>query len=309
MNDKKQVIKRIDLTIKKETGRLDKVLAHLLTDYSRSQIQQWIEEGLVQVNEQIVKKNKRRIEAGDQIVIDIPAPEEVSLVAEDISLDILYEDQDLAVINKPSGLVVHPAPGHPSGTLVNALMYHIKDLSGINGELRPGIVHRLDKDTSGALVVAKNDTAHRFLSAQLKDRSMKREYVALVHHAFPHDSGTIDAPISRDQQDRKKYTVDSQGKEAVTHFKVVENIGDFSLVRAKLETGRTHQIRVHFQSIKHPVYGDAMYGPKNSVADSGQYLHAYRLGFIHPQTKEYLEFEAPLPSYFQEKINQLIEQK
>lgn len=286
-------------------GRLDKVLADELADISRSQIQLLISQGRVEVNGEICELNKYKVTPGDTVCIELLEPEVVSMTPEDIPLDIIYEDSDLAVVNKPSGMVVHPAPGHASGTLVNALLYHLDDLSGINGELRPGIVHRLDKDTSGGLVIAKNDRAHQFLSEQLKDRSMKRVYMALVHGAFPNESGTIDAPLGRDAHDRKKYTVDKDGKEAITHFRVIENIGEYALVLAQLETGRTHQIRVHFKYIGHPVVGDEVYGPSNTLKGFGQYLHAYQLGFIHPTTKEYMEFTADLPAEFQKKIDEL----
>lgn len=301
-----KVIKEIlTLQVEVKKARLDKVLAEMLSDYSRSQIQHWIHAGLVQVNGVVCVLNKYQVTAGDQIIIAIPQPEYTDVQPENIPLHVLYEDTDLAIINKVSGMVVHPAPGHSSGTLVNALLYHLDDLSGINGEIRPGIVHRLDKKTSGALVIAKNDRAHRDLSNQLKERSMKREYLALIHGEFSNASGTINAPIKRDSHNRQKYTVASGGKEAITHFEVVEHLGDYTLVRAQLETGRTHQIRVHFRYIHHPVVGDELYGPSNKKKGFGQYLHAHRLGFIHPSTREYMEFIAPLPQPFEQLLTTL----
>jgi len=227
-------------------------------------------------------------------------------VPEDIPLDIAYEDHDVVVINKPRGMVVHPAPGHSSGTVVNALMYHCKDLSGINGELRPGIVHRIDKDTSGLLMAAKHDQAHASLAAQLKDHSVTRKYIAIVHGNIAHDHGTIDAPIGRDAGDRKMYTVtDKNSKHAVTHFMVLERFGDYSMVELKLETGRTHQIRVHMKFIGHPLVGDPMYGRSKGMQMDGQALHAAVLGFVHPMTEKYLEFEAPLPVDMEHLLDRL----
>ncbi|RUT36360.1 RluA family pseudouridine synthase [Paenibacillus zeisoli] len=276
--------------------RIDKYVKECLTeDYSRSQIQLWIEEGHVTVNGNPVKSNYKLAE-GDLVSVTIPEPSSVEIVPENIPLDVYYEDSDMIVVNKQRGMVVHPAPGHSSGTLVNALMYHCKDLSGINGELRPGIVHRIDKDTSGLLMAAKNDKAHASLAAQLKDHSVTRKYYALVHGNVTHDQGTIDAPIGRDTYDRKMFTVtERNSKTAVTHFHVAERFGDYTLLELKLETGRTHQIRVHMKFIEHPLVGDPLYGRSKGIKMNGQALHAAVLGFIHPSTGEYLEFSAPIP--------------
>lgn len=236
----------------------------------------------------------------------IPDLEELDAVAEEMDLDIYYEDKDVLVVNKPSGMVVHPAPGHVSGTLVNGLMAHCKDLSGINGVMRPVIVHRIDKDTSGLLMVAKNDMAHEKLVQQLVDKTVTRKYQAVVHGVIPHDFGTIDAPIGRDKKDRQSMTVtDSNSKNAVTHFRVIERFKAFTLVECQLETGRTHQIRVHMKYIGFPLAGDPKYGPKKTLKLDGQALHAGLLGFIHPRTNEYMEFEAPIPEEFANLINQL----
>ncbi|MCG7407776.1 RluA family pseudouridine synthase [Paenibacillus sp. ACRRX] len=278
--------------------RIDKYITESIEhDVSRSQVQLWIKDGHVLVNGKPVKANYKCM-LDDVIELHMPEPETVDLLAEDIPLDVYYEDADVIVINKPRGLVVHPAPGHSSGTVVNALMYHCKDLSGINGELRPGIVHRIDKDTSGLLMAAKNDRAHASLAAQLKAHMVIRKYIALVHGNVPHDQGTVDAPIGRDEHDRKMYTVtDRNSKHAVTHFKVLERFGDSTLVELKLETGRTHQIRVHMKFIGHPLVGDPMYSRgTRGLTMEGQALHAETLGFVHPATGELLEFKAPIPS-------------
>ncbi|MFC6227270.1 RluA family pseudouridine synthase [Paenibacillus allorhizosphaerae] len=278
--------------------RIDKFLAESLDDsISRTQIQQWIKDGCVTVGDRTVKPNYKLPE-GERLILVMPEPEMLELTPEPISIDVVYEDADVIVVNKPRGLVVHPAPGHYSGTLVNALLYHCKDLSGINGIVRPGIVHRIDKDTSGLLMAAKNDLAHNALSEQLKAHTVNRKYIALVHGNVPHDNGTVDAPIGRDPKDRKLFTVtDKNSKHAVTHFVVMERFGDYTLVELKLETGRTHQIRVHMKFIGHPLVGDPQYGPaKNKgIAMEGQALHAAVLGFEHPRTGEHLSFEAPLP--------------
>ena len=292
------------LTIHQQKGRLDKVLAQEFSDFSRSQLQEWIEIQKVTVNGEATL-NKYKVKTGDEVVINVPEPEPIATKPEALPLDIIYEDADLAIINKPRGMVVHPGAGNPEGTLVNALLYHIKDLSGINGKLRPGIVHRLDKDTTGGLVIAKNDQAHQALAAQLEDRSMKREYLALVHGNIPHEEGVINAPIGRDPKDRKKFTVREDGKEAITHFKVIERFAKYTLVAAQLETGRTHQIRVHFKFIKHPLVGDPDYGVKDELEVSAQLLHAHKLGFIHPTSGKYVEFEAPLPVDFNLVLNLL----
>lgn len=287
--------------------RIDKFVTESLNDdsISRTQVQDWIKSGAVHVNQSVVKPNYK-LSSGDQVAIRVPDPEDAAIAAEDIPLDIAYEDSDVIVINKPRGMVVHPAPGHSSGTVVNALMYHCKDLSGINGVLRPGIVHRIDKDTSGLLMAAKNDLAHVSLAEQLKYHSVSRKYIALVHGNLPHDQGTIDAPIGRDPNDRKLFTVtDRNSKHAVTHFVVLERLGDYTIVELQLETGRTHQIRVHMKYIGYPLAGDPVYGRNKTVALKGQALHAALLGFKHPRTGEYLEFEAPIPADMEHVINSL----
>ncbi|WP_430691945.1 RluA family pseudouridine synthase [Paenibacillus woosongensis] len=287
-------------------ARVDKFVKEQLgEDTSRTQIQIWIEEGAVLVNGTAVKTNYK-LAAGDRITLTIPEAESVEIVPEDIPLDIYYEDSDVIVVNKPRGMVVHPAPGHSSGTLVNALMAHCKDLSGINGELRPGIVHRIDKDTSGLIMAAKNDKSHASLAAQLKEHSVTRRYLALVHGNLSHDQGTVDAPIGRDPHDRKMYTViDRNSKHAVTHFHVMERFGDYTLLELKLETGRTHQIRVHMKFIGHPLVGDPMYGRSKGPKFNGQALHAAVLGFVHPSTSEYKEFTAPLPADMMDLLHSL----
>lgn len=291
-------------TIKEETGRLDKVLSELMPTVTRSHIQQWIKEGQVTVNEENVKANYK-VQPGDTIFIVEPELVSLEVIAEDIPIEIVYQDEDVVVVNKPQGMVVHPSAGHQTGTLVNALMYHIKDLSGINGTIRPGIVHRIDKDTSGLLMVAKNDTAHEKLAAQLKDKSSLREYVALVHGVIPHEKGTIDAPLGRSKQDRKKQDIIDDGRAAVTHFVVLERFRDFTLVSLKLETGRTHQIRVHMKYIGYPLAGDPVYGPRKTLEGKGQFLHAKTLGFKHPTSGEFLTFEAPLPKLFEDTLTKL----
>lgn len=276
--------------------RIDKYITESWEeDVSRSQVQLWIGSGHVKVNGQPVKANYKLAE-GDVLEVTVPEPAVVEIAPEDIPLDVAYEDSDLIVVNKPRGMVVHPAPGHASGTLVNALMYHCKDLSGINGELRPGIVHRIDKDTSGLLMAAKNDKAHASLAAQLKEHSVTRKYVALVHGNVSHDQGTVDAPIGRDPLDRKMFTVtEKNSKHAVTHFAVLERFGDYTLLELQLETGRTHQIRVHMKFIGHPLVGDPVYGRSKGIKMDGQALHAKVLGFVHPSSGEYLEFTAEIP--------------
>jgi 23S rRNA pseudouridine1911/1915/1917 synthase len=272
---------------------------------SRSQVQEWVRTGAVTVNGRAVKPNARVAE-GDVIVIEIPEPEPVELIPENIPLSVVYEDSDVVVINKPRGMVVHPALGHPSGTVVNALLYHCQDLSGINGLMRPGIVHRIDKDTSGLLMAAKNDLAHASLAEQLKAHTVNRKYSAIVYDNIPHDRGTIDAPLGRDPQDRKLYTVTDKGsKHAITHFAVLERFDDYTYVELKLETGRTHQIRVHMKYIGHPLVGDPAYGGRagRTLGMTGQALHAGVLGFVHPRTGEYLEFSAPIPEDMEHALN------
>lgn len=285
--------------------RIDKALASMQQDWSRTQIQGFVQDGLVVVNGQAIKQ-KYKVQTGDVITVTPPEPEPLEIKAEDLNLEIVYEDSDVLVVNKPKGMVVHPAPGHTTGTLVNGLMYHCKDLSGINGVMRPGIVHRIDKDTSGLLMVAKNDKAHESLVQQLVDKTVTRRYTALVHGHIPHDKGTIDAPIGRDQKDRQKMGVVDNGKHAVTHFQVIGRFGvDYTLIECRLETGRTHQIRVHMNYIGYPLVGDPKYGPKKTIDFGGQVLHAGILGFVHPSTNEYLEFEAPLPEDYQQLLEEL----
>lgn len=286
-------------------SRIDKFLAEQFEEWSRTQIQLWIKDELVLVNGAPVKANYKIAES-DEVVLKVPPQKELEVEAEYIPLNVVYEDKDVIVVNKQRGMVVHPAPGHYSGTLVNALLHHCKDLSGINGVLRPGIVHRIDKDTSGLIMAAKNDLAHESLADQLKEHSVHRIYVALVHGVIPHDIGTIEAPIGRDPHDRKKMTVtDKNSKHAITHFVVKERFNGYSLVECKLETGRTHQIRVHMQYIDHPLVGDPLYGARKSLEIDGQALHAKTLGFKHPRTGEYLEFDSELPEDMVKLIEEL----
>lgn len=286
--------------------RIDKVVSTLDAEWSRSQVQQWIKDGNVLVNGAQIKTNYKS-SLNDKLEIKIPEPEVLDVIAEEMDLEIYYEDADVLVVDKPKGMVVHPAPGHLTGTLVNGLMAHCKDLSGINGVLRPGIVHRIDKDTTGLLMVAKNDMAHESLVNQLVAKTVTRKYKALVHGNIQHDYGTIDAPLGRDQKDRQSMTVVDNGKNAVTHFNVLERFKDFTFVECQLETGRTHQIRVHMKYIGYPLAGDPKYGPKKTLDIGGQALHAGLLGFEHPRTGEYLEFEAPLPEFFVKLLEDLRE--
>ncbi len=293
----------MELVIKDAGVRLDKALADL-TELTRSQANEAIKKGEVLVNGKVVKA-KYAVKAGDEITYDLPEEEVLEILAEDIPLEIIYEDPDVAVVNKPQGMVVHPSAGHTSGTLVNALMYHIKDLSSINGVVRPGIVHRIDKDTSGLLMIAKNDNAHRSLAAELKDKKSLRQYLAIVHGNLPNDRGVIEAPIGRSDKDRKKQAVIAGGRDALTRFKVLERFGHYTLVELTLETGRTHQIRVHMAYIGHPVAGDPLYGPKKSLKGNGQFLHAATLGFTHPTTKEEMVFSAEVPEIFEKTLDDL----
>lgn len=280
--------------------RLDKFIASHLPDLSRSYLQTLIESGNINVSGKKVKSSYK-IKSNDNITVEIPAPKELLIEAEDIPLDIVYEDDDLIVINKPQGMVVHPAPGNYTGTLVNAVMYHCGDsLSSINGILRPGIVHRIDKDTSGLLVVCKNDFSHKNLAKQFAEHSINRIYTAIVYNNFIEDEGTVNAPLARSKNDRKKMAICEDGRNAVTHYKVIERLhNNFTEIQCQLETGRTHQIRVHLTSIGHPLLGDPLYGPSKCPYDlKGQMLHAGKLGFIHPRSGEYIEFNSELPQYF-----------
>ncbi|MTB59625.1 RluA family pseudouridine synthase [Streptococcus uberis] len=293
----------MELIIKTGGARLDKALADL-TDLSRSQANDEIKKGTVLVNGEPVKA-KYTVKEGDIISYQLPEEEILDYEAEDIPIDIVYEDEDLAIINKAQGMVVHPSAGHSSGTLVNALLYHIKDLSTINGVVRPGIVHRIDKDTSGLLMIAKNDKAHHVLADELKAKKSLRKYLAIVHGNLPNDRGMIEAPIGRSEKDRKKQAVTAKGKDAITRFQVVERFGDFTLVELSLETGRTHQIRVHMAYIGHPVAGDPLYGPRKTLAGNGQFLHAQTLGFTHPSTGEMVTFTAEPPIIFRQTLEKL----
>lgn len=294
-------MEKLFFTIEKGGERIDKYLSEQLEDMTRSHIQKLIKENMVRVNGMAVKSNFK-LSASDQIEVEIPELKEPDILSENIPLDILYEDQDILVVNKPKGMVVHPAPGHYTGTLVNAIMYHCKDnLSGINGVMRPGIVHRIDMDTTGSLLICKNDRAHQALAEQLKEHSITRKYHAIVHGRLKEDEGTIDKPIGRHPIDRKKMSVHcTNGREAITHYRVLKRFQQFTYIECQLETGRTHQIRVHMSSIGHPILGDQVYGPaKCPYKLQGQTLHAKVLGITHPTTGEYMEFDAPLPDYFQ----------
>ena len=294
----------MEIIVNEEGLRLDKYLSGEYPDLSRVYIQKLIEDGNIVVNEK-KEKPSYKIKENDVIYIEEVEVSELDIKPQNIPLDIIYEDKDIIVINKKQGMIVHPAPGVYEGTLVNALLYHCKDLSSINGVKRPGIVHRIDKDTSGLLVVAKNDLAHEALSNQLKDKTMNREYIAIVHGIINENRGKINAPIGRDLKNRIKMAVIKDGKEAVTHFSVLERYKNFTLIHCKLETGRTHQIRVHMAYINHPIAGDPVYGPKVTLEGNGQYLHAKKLTLVHPTTKENMVFECDLPSHFNEIINEL----
>ena len=292
-------IEKIYVSIEYEELRLDQFLAEYFNEYSRSHFQKLIKEKNVLVNG-VEEKASYKVSVDDEITVKNIKPKEIDIVPEDIPLDILYEDSDVLIVNKPKGMVVHPAPGHQSGTLVNAIMFHCKDdLSGINGEIRPGIVHRIDRDTTGSLIICKNDYSHNFIAEQIKEHSANRIYRGIVVGNLT-DDGSVDAPIGRDEKERKKMAINKvHGKEAVTHYRVLKNYDGYTYVEFKLETGRTHQIRVHMASIGHPLLGDEVYGKKSSKFKlEGQTLHAMKIGFIHPTTKEYMEFDAPLPEYF-----------
>ena len=297
------------MTIKADCSgkRLDVFLADEASGFTRSRIQKLISEGFITVNGQAVKANYK-LKQDDEIEVEIPEAKETEITAEEIPLDVVFEDDCMLVVNKPQGMVVHPAAGNYSGTLVNALMAHCgHNLSGINGEIRPGILHRIDKNTSGLLMVAKNDRAHIGLSEQIKEHSLTREYLALVHGRIKEDSGTIDAPIGRDEKDRKKMTITHKNsRNAVTHFFVLERFDKYTLVRCRLETGRTHQIRVHMSKNGHPIVGDNVYGRKKEEFKlQGQLLHARLIGFIHPENGEYMEFSKEIPEYFEEVLEKL----
>ena len=283
--------------------RIDKFLATELSDFTRTQLQMMIEEEQVLVNDKVVKSNYK-LKINDEIVVYIKEPELTDIEPQDIPLDILYEDSDIIVINKKSGMVVHPAVGNYKDTLVNALLFHCKDLSGINGKIRAGIVHRIDKDTSGLLVACKNDLSHKNLSQQFMDHQVNKIYYCLVNGVIPHNVGLIDAPIGRDPQSRQQMAVVENGKEARTHFKVLERFEKNTLVEVKLETGRTHQIRVHMKYIGYPLVGDPIYGVRKVVGDNGQFLHAKKLEFYHPRTNKFMSFETPLPEDFEQLLNE-----
>ncbi len=301
-------MKELFIVESQEGERIDRYLAEAVPERSRSYVQKLIKEGHVLVNGEPVKASYRLL-IGDCLAITMPEVQEPDIGAEEIPLDILYEDSDIIIVNKPKQMVVHPAPGHYTGTLVNGLLYHCRqELSGINGMMRPGIVHRIDMDTTGSLVVCKNDKAHQSLAGQLKDHSIKRSYVAIVHGNLTKDEGTVDAPIGRHPTERKKMSIHAKnGKRAVTHYQVLERFGDYTYIQCELETGRTHQIRVHMASIGHPLLGDSVYGPRKSPFPKlvGQTLHAKTLGLLHPKTGEYLEVEAPLPEYFSDLLARL----
>lgn len=287
--------------------RIDKYLSEACCGLTRSYLQKLLKSQLVEVDGKAVK-NSYRVSAGETVELEVPEAVEPEIEAEPIPLDILYEDKDIILINKPKGMVVHPAAGHYSQTLVNGLMYHCRgELSGINGVMRPGIVHRIDMDTTGVLIVCKNDFAHNSIAEQLKVHSITRKYYAIVHGAIGEDEGTVDAPIGRHPVDRKKMSINyKNGKHAVTHYRVLERFKQFTYVECQLETGRTHQIRVHMASLNHPLLGDSVYGPsKCPFKLQGQTLHAGVLGIIHPRTGEYMEFSAPLPEYFENLLEKL----
>lgn len=297
------IVKKVEAS--DEGKRIDSWTSEQITSESRNRLQQLIKDGNILVNGSAVKTSYRMKE-DDEVLVHLPEPEPLDVEPEDLPLDIVYEDSSVIVINKPRGMVVHPAPGHLKGTLVNALLGHCHDLSGINGIMRPGIVHRIDKETSGLLMVAKTDEAHHSLAAQLKDKTTQRLYLAIVHGILPHDEGTIDAPIGRADKDRKKMAVtEKNSKHAVTHFKVLERFSRYTYVACRLETGRTHQIRVHMAYIGHPLAGDPKYGPPKTLPIQGQALHAAELGFTHPVTHQFMLFQAPLPRDMEQLLDGL----
>lgn len=301
------MIHEIDVLESQAGIRIDKFLSDELPELSRSYIQKLIKEELITVNKKTVKANYK-LDTGDLVVVEQPELKEPDILAEDIPLEILYEDSDLLIVNKPKGMVVHPSAGHYSGTLVNALMYYCKDdLSGINGVMRPGIVHRIDMDTTGSLLVCKNDFTHQHIAGQLKEHSIKRIYHAIVHGVIKEEEGTINAPIGRHPIERKKMSINHKnGKEAITHYKVIQRFQNYTYIQCQLETGRTHQIRVHMASIRHPLLGDTVYGPSKCPFQlQGQTLHAKTIGIVHPRTGEYIEVDAPLPEYFSSLLKRL----
>lgn len=296
--------KNYKLVIDDEKGRLDKVIAEKITDLSRTKIKELVNDKNILVNNK-AEKVSYKVQSGDVIDVTIPPVKPLSLEAENLHLDIVYEDSDVIVVNKPQGIVVHPSAGHPDHTLVNGLLYHTRDLADSPEGFRPGIVHRIDKDTSGLLMIAKNDKARESLEKQLAEKINKREYLAIVHGNFEVKNGVINAPIGRNPNNRKKMAVNPKGKAAVTHFTVLEQFKNYSLVKCVLETGRTHQIRVHMKYIGHPLAGDPLYGPKKTLSGHGQFLHAKTLGFYQPSTNEWLEFSAPLPTIFEKQLENL----
>lgn len=299
----------ITTTVTSEYGgyRADAFIYEYIEDFTRNHIQKLIKDGNLKVNGIVITKNGYSLKENDNIEFLVPEPEDISILPQNIPLDILYEDDDIIIVNKPKGMVVHPAAGHYEDTLVNALLYHCKDsLSGINGFMRPGIVHRIDKDTSGSLLVCKNDFAHNIIANDLKEHNITRIYKAIVHGTFKETEGFVNAPIGRSKTDRKKMTVTSDGKRAVTHYKVIESYKDYTFMEFKLETGRTHQIRVHMSHINHPLLGDEVYGLKKDPFDTnGQALHAQVLGLKHPRSGEYIEVSAPIPEYMTDILNKL----
>lgn len=304
----KNMPKKYSLEVTNQRGRLDKFISEQLSDLSRTRVKELIQDKNILVNEK-VEKVSYKIQDGDKIEITVPAVKPLDIVAENIPLDIVYEDDDVIVVNKPQGMVVHPAPGHPDHTLVNALLYHTQDLAQSPEGFRPGIVHRIDKDTSGLLMIAKNATARESLEQQLANKTNKRIYWAIVHGNFSEEQGSIDAPIGRNPYDRKKMAVVENGKKAITHFKVLKQFKGYSLIECQLETGRTHQIRVHLDYIGHAVAGDPLYGPRKTLKGNGQFLHAKILGFKHPKTGKWLEFSVEPPKIFQNMLIQLEKSK
>lgn len=291
------------VSAEEEGTRFDKYVCDKV-NISRTLAKTLIEEGHALLNEKEGKCSSK-VMTDDIVIIELPEVKEYTLIPENLSLDIVYEDEDLAVVNKPSGMAVHPAIGNLEGTLIHGLLYQLNSLSNINGENRPGIVHRIDKDTSGLLMVAKNNFAHQFLSEQLKEHTVTRRYVALVYGEIQTETGTINCPLGRDPKNRLCMAPDANGKEAITHFKVLERLIGFTFIECRLETGRTHQIRAHMKFIGHPIVGDPLYGPRKVIGEDGQFLHAQVLGFIHPTTREYLEFFSPLPEKFVQHLETL----